>query len=70
MLWVGAVALVLGGLYDFFVHRHMVKESQPEASWEIEADAIYDLRFTIYDLRFANCELRIAELRMRKAGKQ
>jgi hypothetical protein len=27
MLWVGAVALVLGGLYYFFVHRHMGKES-------------------------------------------
>ena len=24
MLWVGGVALVLGGLYYFFVHRHMV----------------------------------------------
>jgi membrane protein DedA with SNARE-associated domain len=30
MLWVGAVAVVLGGLYYFFVHRHMGKESHKE----------------------------------------
>ncbi len=28
MLWVGGTALVLGGLYYFFVHRHMVKKAQ------------------------------------------
>jgi membrane protein DedA with SNARE-associated domain len=32
MLWVGSTALVLGGLYYFFVHRHMVKKSQAEGS--------------------------------------
>ena len=32
MLWVGGTALVLGGLYYFFVHRHMVKKSQAEGS--------------------------------------
>jgi membrane protein DedA with SNARE-associated domain len=27
-LWVGGIMLVLGGLYYFFVHRHMVKKSE------------------------------------------
>ena len=27
-LWLGGAALVLGGLYYFFVHRHMVRKSE------------------------------------------
>jgi hypothetical protein len=27
-LWLGGAALVLGGLYYFFVHRHMVQKSE------------------------------------------
>jgi hypothetical protein len=27
-LWLGGAVLVLGGLYYFFVHRHMVKKSE------------------------------------------
>jgi hypothetical protein len=29
VLWLGGAALVLGGLYYFFVHRHM--KQKPEA---------------------------------------
>jgi membrane protein DedA with SNARE-associated domain len=28
ILWVGGTALILGGLYYFFVHRHMAKKTQ------------------------------------------
>jgi hypothetical protein len=30
-LWLGGAALVLGGLYYFFVHRHMARMPQSES---------------------------------------
>jgi membrane protein DedA with SNARE-associated domain len=36
MLWVGGTALVLGGLYYFFVHRHMAAEKAESGKREAE----------------------------------